>query len=293
MVVSLASSYTTSQVRLTITDNYGGFDSLAYIGAGGDRVGLGELAFANLNTSVSIGDLDHTDSDSSQNDDVWQVVSTPTASTNAYGTYTIDASGLWTYTVDNNNSTVNALSEGETLADNFTALAEDGTSQVVTITINGSQEAPVAADDQTESGIEETVLTLIPIVTDLEGDALTITVDTVTETGTIVTGVTTVDANGNIIYTPTTDFDGEAVISYTVSDGRLSDTGLITVSLTGTDDPAIITGITETINLRILPDGTMTSSTNATDSILIGNGGLSDRSITSENYLTTSRKIWY
>ena len=46
--VTLSKAYTTNKVRLTITDNYAGFSHLKYIGAGGDRVGIGELAFANL-----------------------------------------------------------------------------------------------------------------------------------------------------------------------------------------------------------------------------------------------------
>ena len=46
--VTLSKAYTTNKVRLTITDNYASFSHLKYIGAGGDRVGIGELAFANL-----------------------------------------------------------------------------------------------------------------------------------------------------------------------------------------------------------------------------------------------------
>ena len=112
---------------MTITDNYYGFDSLAYVGGTGDRVALGELAFAN-NTSVVTGDLNHTDADANNNNDVWQEVTTATDSTNGYGTYTIDASGVWTYTIDNTDTTVQALGE-EDLEDSFTVLTEDGTSQ--------------------------------------------------------------------------------------------------------------------------------------------------------------------
>ena len=39
-------------------------------------------------------------------------------------------------------------------------------SQVVTITINGSGDTPIAADDQTESGIEDTVITVTPMTSD-------------------------------------------------------------------------------------------------------------------------------
>ena len=66
---------------------------------------------------------------------------TPTAST--YGSYTLTAAGVWTYTLDDNNTAVQALNAGETLTDTFTATTVDGTSQVVTITINGRNDAAV------------------------------------------------------------------------------------------------------------------------------------------------------
>ncbi len=65
------------------------------------------------------------------------------ASTNGYGTVDLDAAGNWTYTLDNANPTVQALSGAEILADSFTAVSADGTTQSVTITINGAEDAPV------------------------------------------------------------------------------------------------------------------------------------------------------
>ena len=66
---------------------------------------------------------------------------TPTAS--GYGSYTLTAAGLWTYTLDDNNAAVQALNAGETLTDTFTAVTTDGTQQLVTITINGRNDAAV------------------------------------------------------------------------------------------------------------------------------------------------------
>ena len=195
------------EIVYTPTNNYDGETIISYTASDGTLSDTGFITVSvtgvddpaiitGMTTGIAVedgsaitGDLDHTDVDSNNADDLWQVVSTPTASTNAYGTYTIDASGLWTYTVDNNNATVNVLYDGETLLDSFTVLTEDGTSQVVTITINGSSDAPVAADNQSLLGIEETVLTVTPMTSDAEGDTLTITVDSVTEAGGVVTGV--------------------------------------------------------------------------------------------------------
>ena len=111
-----------------------------------------------------------------------------------------------------------------------------GRVKVVSITINGSNDAPIAVDDQTAIINEDTALTISPSASDVDGDVLTITVDSVTEAGGVVSGLTTVDANGKIVYTPTGDFYGETVISYTASDGSLSDTGLITVAVTAVND---------------------------------------------------------
>ena len=63
--------------------------------------------------------------------------------TNGYGTYTLTAAGVWTYTLDDNNAAVQALNVGDTLTDTFTATTVGGTTQLVTITINGANDAAV------------------------------------------------------------------------------------------------------------------------------------------------------
>ena len=61
--------------------------------------------------------------------------------------FTITAAGVWTYTLDNTNAAVQALAVGGTLTDTFTVATIDGTEQVVTITITGANDAPVAVAD--------------------------------------------------------------------------------------------------------------------------------------------------
>jgi VCBS repeat-containing protein len=68
-------------------------------------------------------------------------VSGPATSASGYGTYTIDATGHWSFALDNSNATVNALNNGGTLSDSFTVTTADGTSQLVNITINGHTDA--------------------------------------------------------------------------------------------------------------------------------------------------------
>ena len=98
------------------------------------------------------GDLNSTDVDNPN--DAWTAVDTATASTKGYGTYTLTAAGLWTYTLDNSNADVQARNVGQILSDTFTVVTVDGTPQVVTITINGANDAAVISGATTGSVIE-------------------------------------------------------------------------------------------------------------------------------------------
>ena len=65
-----------------------------------------------------------------------------------YGVFTVATNGNWSYTLDNANAAVQALAEDEALTDVFTVfttLAIGGTTQDVTITVTGANDAPTAA----------------------------------------------------------------------------------------------------------------------------------------------------
>ena len=91
---------------------------------------------------IGTGDLNSTDVDNLPNDS-WQAVAAGAASASGFGSYALSATGVWTYTLNNSNAAVQALNAGATLTDSFTALTADGTAQVVTITINGANDAAV------------------------------------------------------------------------------------------------------------------------------------------------------
>ncbi|MFD0878392.1 DUF4347 domain-containing protein, partial [Variovorax dokdonensis] len=78
-------------------------------------------------------------------------VAPTTIITGLYGTLTINASGSYTYVVNDNDPTVQALSAGQTLQDVFSYEITDvgGLSDIanLTITIQGADDAPVATDD--------------------------------------------------------------------------------------------------------------------------------------------------
>ncbi|WP_372720511.1 VCBS domain-containing protein, partial [Novipirellula sp.] len=74
------------------------------------------------------------------------------AVTGSYGSITIAANGSYTYTVDNNNATVQALrTSSDTLTDVFTYTMTDANGAAsttqVSVTIQGANDAPTAGDD--------------------------------------------------------------------------------------------------------------------------------------------------
>ena len=135
----------TASQLVTITIN-GTNDAAVITGdTAGSVVEAGGVANDIPGTPVVTGDLIATDVDDP--DDVWEAVGAPTASANGYGSYAMTAAGVWTYTLDNNNATVQALNAGGPLTDTFTVATVDGTSQVVTITITGANDAAEITGD--------------------------------------------------------------------------------------------------------------------------------------------------
>ncbi|TIN61182.1 MAG: hypothetical protein E5Y26_25410 [Mesorhizobium sp.] len=91
-------------------------------------------------TPTATGDLLSTDVDNTT--DSFQAVNSATTSALGYGTFTVTAAGVWTYTLDNSNPTVNALADGQPLSDSFTVYSEDGTAKLVSISITGADDGP-------------------------------------------------------------------------------------------------------------------------------------------------------
>ncbi|MBP9737189.1 MAG: VCBS domain-containing protein, partial [Rhodoferax sp.] len=59
-----------------------------------------------------------------------------------YGTFSVGASGHWTYTADNAQTNVQSLNVGEALTDHLLVLSADGTQHTVSVTIQGTNDAP-------------------------------------------------------------------------------------------------------------------------------------------------------
>jgi VCBS repeat-containing protein len=133
--------HTTDGTAQTITVTINGANDAAVIG--GTLTGSAtEAGGVNNGTAGSPATGTATDTDVDNTPNTFQAV-TNGSTTNHYGTFSIDTSGHWTYTVDDSNSSVQALNVGGSLTDTFTITTQDGTTQTVTVTINGANDAAV------------------------------------------------------------------------------------------------------------------------------------------------------
>ena len=72
-------------------------------------------------------------------------VASASPSAGLFGALVINATGNWTYTLDNSNPLVQQLGRGDVLVDHIQVVASDGTAATVDVTIHGIEEAPVGS----------------------------------------------------------------------------------------------------------------------------------------------------
>ncbi|CAK1704904.1 hypothetical protein VCRA2112O189_100124 [Vibrio crassostreae] len=75
-----------------------------------------------------------------------------------YGHFSITEAGLWTFTLDNTNPTVQALGKGVTATDTITVHSADGTPHQVTITVNGTNDVAIIGGTNSGAVTEESKL---------------------------------------------------------------------------------------------------------------------------------------
>uniref|UniRef100_UPI0018F1D488 tandem-95 repeat protein n=1 Tax=Vibrio owensii TaxID=696485 RepID=UPI0018F1D488 len=102
----------------------------------------------------------------------------------------------------------------------------------VSVTVNPVNDAPVANNDSTAT--DEDTPVIIDVLlndTDVDGDTLTIVNASVpAEQGTVEI------VDGKLVFTPAEDFNGEATITYVVTDGELTDEATVSVTVNPVND---------------------------------------------------------
>ncbi len=168
-----------------------------------------------------------------------QVVSLDTNNGPANGTVSVNPDGSVTYTPNDNYHGT----------DSFTYIVTSGgvsESTTVSVDVTPVNDAPVAKDDIATTQ-EDTAVTIdvLPNDSDVDGDKLSIESASVPkEQGTVEV------VNGKLVFTPAENFNGDAEITYTVTDGQLTDEAKVTVTVNPVNDaPTIkvdaVEGITE------------------------------------------------
>ncbi|WP_248376986.1 tandem-95 repeat protein [Vibrio parahaemolyticus] len=158
-----------------------------------------------------------------------KVVSLDTNNGPANGTVSVNPDGSVTYTPDDNYHGT----------DSFTYIVTSGgvsESTTVRVDVTPENDAPVAKDDIATTQ-EDTVVTIdvLPNDTDVDGDKLSIQSATVPEAQGKVEIV-----DGKLVFTPAENFNGDAEITYTVTDGQLTDEAKVTVTVNPVNDAPTI-----------------------------------------------------
>ncbi|EJB1796735.1 tandem-95 repeat protein [Vibrio parahaemolyticus] len=162
-------------------------------------------------------------------EDDGKVVSLDTNNGPANGTVSVNPDGSVTYTPDDN----------YVGKDTFTYIVTSGgvsESSTVEVNVTPVNDAPVAKDDIATTQ-EDTAVTIDVLSndTDVDGDKLSIQSATVPEAQGKVEIV-----DGKLVFTPAENFNGHAEITYTVTDGQLTDEAKVTVTVNPVNDAPTI-----------------------------------------------------
>ncbi|EMK2732411.1 tandem-95 repeat protein, partial [Vibrio alginolyticus] len=167
------------------------------------------------------------ENDTFEGDD--KVVSLDTNNGPANGTVSVNPDGSVTYTPNDNFHGV----------DSFTYIVTSGgvsESTTVNVDVTPVNDAPVAKDDTAVTD-EDTPVTIdvLPNDTDIDGDTLSIDSASVpSEQGTVEI------VDGKLVFTPTENFHGDAEITYTITDGALTDQATVNVTVNAVNDTPVV-----------------------------------------------------
>ena len=250
---------TTENTDLTVADGATGTTSGTTPGPGGGAQRVNADLLLN-DVDIDSDDLTITEVDGESS----SVGKTTTGS--GGGSFTIRADGSWDF---NPGTAFDDLKAGVTRTTSVEYTASDGTltdTATLTVTVTGANDGLTANDDSgtttentdltvadgatgTTSGTTTTNADLLLNDVDIDGDDLTITeVDGDTSSVGKATsgsdgGSFTIRANGSWEFNPGTDFDDlkagvtkTTSVEYTASDGSLTDTATLTVTVTGAND---------------------------------------------------------
>ncbi|MGF1881138.1 VCBS domain-containing protein [Vibrio splendidus] len=153
------------------------------------------------------------------------------------GSFTLIPSGIWLFSADSKQAAVQALGVGETLTESTTITSVDGTQKTILVTINGTNDAPVITPVATQTVTEDGSKTITFHATDID------TTDTLTPSVSATHGSASLNAQGEIVFTPDTNYNGPATVVLSVTDGHTTTSQTINVDVTPANDAPVINSI--------------------------------------------------
>jgi VCBS repeat-containing protein len=162
--------------------------------------------------------------------DVTSALGAP-VSLNSDGTFTYDPTTV---------TLLQKLAPGQSRQDTFTYRASDGrtlsNTAIVTITVDGRNDAPIVANDNYSVNEDEQLIVtaatgVLANDSDLEGSPLSASLLSATTNGTVV-----LNSSGFFTYTPKPNFNGTDSFTYQASDGSASSTGTVTINVRAVND---------------------------------------------------------
>nr|VFJ66452.1 MAG: VCBS repeat-containing protein [Candidatus Kentron sp. DK] len=182
--------------------------------------------------------------------------------TGQYGSLSINAAGTWTYNLDS--AIAQPLTAGEVVSDTLTVHTIDGTEQTITLTVTGTNDAPVISGDVSGSVTEDSLLQVGGALLAVDADAG----ESGFRAGTLAGqyGSLAINATGAWGYSLSNDDvqslpEGERItdtVTVRTIDGSTQD---IAITITGTNDTPTLGGVVTGV---VTEDGELQASGTAT-----------------------------
>jgi gliding motility-associated-like protein len=209
------------------------------------------------------------------------------------GTFTVANTGIVTFAPTLN--FFGASTATYTVEDNNGATSNSTT---ITVTVSSVNDPPVAQNDATTTA-EDTPAAINVLANDSDIDgtlsASTLDLDTslpgAQNTSTIAAGTFTITSPGTVTFTPATDFNGSATISYTVNDngGATSNQATITITVTALNDaPVAVNDATSTNEDTSVTLNIVSNDTDADGTVNVASVDLNPATSTIDNSHTTA-----